>query len=141
MKKLHYIVLLTLAACLFACGGPKSEEVTIRPLGNQMKYMTREVTVKSGTELTLTIQNTADQEAMVHNIVVVKLGGDVDAVAAAALTAPNNEASHPDVLVKTAYAKPGETASVTFTAPEPGTYTFLCTYPGHQMMRGVLIVE
>ena len=141
MKTLHYIVLFVVAACLLACGGPKSEEVTIRPLGNQMKYMTREITVKSGTELTLTIQNTADQDAMIHNIVVVKLGGDAEAVAAAALTAPNNEVTHPDVIAKTAYVKPGETASVTFTAPEPGTYTYLCTYPGHQMMRGVLIVE
>ncbi|HEU5090712.1 MAG TPA: plastocyanin/azurin family copper-binding protein, partial [Roseiflexaceae bacterium] len=32
---------------------------------------------------------------------------------------------------------------VTFKAPAPGTYTFLCTYPGHYAagMKGTLTVE
>ena len=35
----------------------------------------------------------------------------------------------------------GETVDVTFVAPEPGTYPFICTMPGHYiMMKGKLIV-
>jgi hypothetical protein len=47
----------------------------------------------------------------------------------------------PDMLVHTPLAKPGETSDVTFTAPEPGTYPYICTVPGHYlMMKGVLTV-
>ena len=36
----------------------------------------------------------------------------------------------------------GESDRITFDSPKPGTYTFLCTFPGHyQVMRGEFIVE
>jgi azurin len=36
----------------------------------------------------------------------------------------------------------GESDTITFDAPEAGTYVFLCTFPGHyQVMRGEFIVE
>jgi plastocyanin len=39
-------------------------------------------------------------------------------------------------------AEPGKTVTFEFTAPEAGTYTYICTYPGHWMkMQGTLIVE
>ena len=36
-----------------------------------------------------------------------------------------------------------ETSSVTFTAPGPGTYTFLCTFPEHYAggMKGTLTIQ
>ena len=34
----------------------------------------------------------------------------------------------------------GESDTITFDAPEAGTYVFLCTFPGHyQVMRGVIV--
>ena len=46
-----------------------------------------------------------------------------------------------DMLVHTPMAKHGDTAEVTFTAPEPGTYPYICTVPGHYMlMKGLLTV-
>jgi plastocyanin len=40
-------------------------------------------------------------------------------------------------------ARPGQTASKTFTPTTPGTYTVVCTIPGHEQagMKGTLIVE
>ena len=36
----------------------------------------------------------------------------------------------------------GESSSVTFPAPEKGTYDYICTFPGHYaIMRGILVVE
>jgi uncharacterized cupredoxin-like copper-binding protein len=37
----------------------------------------------------------------------------------------------------------GEELSVTFETPGPGTYAFLCTFPGHYQagMVGELVVE
>ncbi|MCH7860368.1 MAG: multicopper oxidase domain-containing protein, partial [Proteobacteria bacterium] len=44
--------------------------------------------------------------------------------------------------VVAAHAMPGTTASVIFTATEPGEYEFFCTIPGHKEagMVGRLIV-
>ena len=40
-------------------------------------------------------------------------------------------------------ARPGQTATKTFTPVTPGTYTVVCTVPGHEQagMRGTLVVE
>jgi shikimate dehydrogenase len=47
------------------------------------------------------------------------------------------------VLSKTPMAGAGETAEVTLTVPGPGTYPFVCTFPGHFMagMAGTLVVQ
>ncbi len=46
------------------------------------------------------------------------------------------------ILAHTPMSTPGETVQVTFTAPsEPGTYRYICTYPGHYvMMQGTMTV-
>ncbi|MFN5664281.1 MAG: plastocyanin/azurin family copper-binding protein [Bacteroidota bacterium] len=45
-------------------------------------------------------------------------------------------------MAGSAVSQPAATVTVEFTAPEPGTYTYICTYPGHWMaMQGTLIVE
>ena len=36
----------------------------------------------------------------------------------------------------------GESDTITFTAPKKGSYTYICTFPGHYgLMKGVLIVS
>ena len=50
-------------------------------------------------------------------------------------------ASGPDVLATTTMAAPKATTEVTFTAPAPGKYPYICTFPGHYMlMKGELTV-
>jgi azurin len=45
-------------------------------------------------------------------------------------------------LVYTRMLGGGESDTITFDAPEPGTYIFICSFPGHyQLMMGEFIVS
>ncbi len=147
MFKVKFIGILLVALVLFmACGESGPKKITIQPVGNEMKYATTEFTVKAGEQVTLTMHNTATSPAMIHNIVVLKPGTDVDAFAQACLAAGDSAgyfADDPNVVAHVPLAKPGEKKSVTFTAPmEKGDYMYICTYPGHYvLMRGTMHVE
>ena len=48
----------------------------------------------------------------------------------------------PRVIANTVLIGPGESTEVTFTAPESGTYQFVCTFPGHNFtMFGDFVVN
>lgn len=157
MRTLSFFVSLFLMVALVGCGGSDTETsdaatesatssaneavsaVTIEPAGNQMKYEQTEFTVEAGTEVSLTFNNTATSPAMKHNVVILTGTGDdiVQRVGEAAMQAAGNDYVPEDdaVLAATGLADPGEEVSMTFTAPsEPGTYKFICTFPGHYMM-------
>lgn len=126
--------------------GPPAE-ITITPLGNEMKYAETEFTVAPGQTVNLTLNNTATNPAMQHNVVVLEQGTDPNRFGQAAMVAadngyiPRNMADQ--IVANTPMSQPGQTVEVTFTAPPtPGAYTYLCTFPGHYMtMRGVMRVE
>ncbi|MEM7381126.1 MAG: plastocyanin/azurin family copper-binding protein, partial [Bacteroidota bacterium] len=64
--------------------------------------------------------------------------------AAAAATARETEyiPESDAVIVHTKLIGGGETTSITFDAPEAGTYDFICSFPGHYaVMQGKFIVE
>lgn len=122
-------------------------EVTIQPVGNQMKYEQTEFTVPAGEEITLTFENTATSPAMQHNVVILNSNDDADVqrVGMAALTAGAGNEYIPEddaIYAHTALSQPGETVEVTFTTPsEPGTYRYICTFPGHYaLMQGTMTV-
>jgi azurin len=83
---------------------------------------------------------------MKHNVVLLTTdeGSVVTRVGQAGTQAADNEYIPDDdaVLAATGLADPGETVSVTFTAPsEPGSYRYLCTFPGHYAtMQGTMTV-
>ena len=81
---------------------------------------------------------------MGHNFVLVKEGVDIDDFAQRAMAAKETDYI-PDGDETYAYTKMlggGESDIITFMSPEPGTYTYLCTFPGpYQVMRGDFIVE
>ena len=151
-------VSLAVVIAAAGCGGEAAEgesadgsgnavtEVTIQPVGNQMKYEQTEFTVPAGEEITLTFENTATSPAMEHNVVILTSNDDavVNRVGQAAMQAADNGYVPDDeaILAATDLAAPGETVSVPFTAPsEPGTYRYICTYPGHYtVMQGTMTV-
>ena len=155
-----FVLFLALAFVAAGCGESDAEsgstddaaasgavtELTIQPVGNQMKYEQTEFTVPAGEEITVTFENTATSPAMEHNVVVLTSNEDavVDRVGQAAMGAGDSEYVPDDeaVLAATDMAAPGETVSVTFTAPsEPGTYRYICTFPGHYtVMQGTMTV-
>lgn len=147
MKPSFFASLAALAVLvLTGCGGG-GNTVILTPVGNEMRFEQTSFTVQPGETVTLTFNNTATIEAMTHNVVL--LNDDDDATVARVgqegMTAGEANAYVPDdpaILAHTALAKPGETVSVTFTAPTtPGTYRYICTFPGHyMMMQGTMTV-
>src|SRR5690554_1026783 len=115
---------------------------------DQMKFNKNQLHAKAGQKvhLTLTHTGTMDINVMGHNFVLLTADADVDAFVAAAQVAKETNyipASHEgDIIAHTDMIGGGESATVEFTAPEPGKYTFICSFPGHAgMMKGVFIVE
>ena len=46
------------------------------------------------------------------------------------------------VLANTKVVGGGEKDTIEFTAPAPGTYDYICTFPGHYaIMKGKLVVQ
>lgn len=109
-----------------------------------MAYEPKRLEVPAGSVVTLTLHNTASSEAMIHNVVVIKPGTQTE-VTEAGMKAGSDADYVPDndnIIAATALAQPGETVEVKFNAPDkPGTYQFICTYPGHTAMKGVFLVK
>ena len=122
-------------------------EVTVS--GNdQMQFDKKELRIKSGARVRLTLKHTGKAPAttMGHNLVLLKAGTDVAQFAtraAAARTTAFIPASEKDsVIAHTRVLGGGEEDTIEFDAPAAGTYDYLCTFPGHYViMRGKLIVE
>jgi uncharacterized cupredoxin-like copper-binding protein len=83
-----------------------------------LKFEPAVITVKSGTPVRLTLENTG---ALEHDLVIDNVDGQKIQ----------------------AHAKPKSTAAVEFTPTAPGTYEFYCSVPGHREagMKGVLNVQ
>ncbi len=112
-----------------------------------MKFNLKEIKVKAGKKVTLTLKHTGklDKKIMGHNFVLLAEGVDLVSFATVAGAARNNEyipENTSDVIAHTKLIGGGETAVVEFDAPAPGTYEFLCSFPGHYgLMQGTFIVE
>jgi azurin len=109
-----------------------------------LRYDQTEIQVKAGAQVEFVFENTDD---LMHNVVFVR-PGTVESVAQAALNmgldgpdrgyVPQSD----DVLYYTGLLEPETSETIYFTAPEePGTYTYVCTFPGHwRTMQGTLRV-
>ncbi len=148
MKTTLFSTLILLAlVMLTGCGGGSSGNISMTPVGDEMRFEQTNFTVKPGQTVNIKFRNTATSQAMSHNVVFLNDDNDatVERVGQAAMAAGEAKQFIPDdaaILAFTPLAKPGQQVSVTFTAPtEPGTYRYICTFPGHyMMMQGVMTV-
>lgn len=114
---------------------------------DQMKFNLKEIKVKAGQKVKLTLKHVGklDKSAMGHNFVLLKQGTDLPQFAEKALAAKANEyipQGSDKVIAHTNMIGGGEETSVEFTAPSAGTYDFICSFPGHYIqMQGKFIVE
>lgn len=112
-----------------------------------MQFNKKEIRVKAGEKVKITLKHIGkmDKNVMGHNFVLLKQGVSVSAFGnkAAAAKATNYIPDNgKDVIAHTDIVGAGETSIVEFDAPAPGTYEFLCSFPGHYaMMKGTFIVE
>ncbi len=119
-------------------------------VGDNMKFDKETIEAKPGESLTVRLQSTGQMPkvAMGHNFVLLKPGVAPLEFANAGLEFRDNDFIAPQMkdkaIVFTKIIGPGETAEATFKAPaKPGTYTYLCSFPGHFAggMKGSLIVK
>lgn len=169
MKKvLSYASIATAVVLFAACGGEQkpAEETTSAPAAHQhaapaadtvyitiagddkMTFDTKEINVRAGQTVVLTLKHVgvAPKSTMGHNFIL--LGNDITLAdfgqkAVAAVDndyIPESEAHH--IIAHTKMLGGGESDTITFPAPEKGTYEFLCSFPGHYaMMKGIFNVE
>lgn len=121
-------------------------EVTLGS-NDQMQYDKKEIKVPANSTVTLTLVHNGKmaKSAMGHNFVLLKAGTDIVAFGLKAIEAgvENDHIPQSDAIIAhTGLIGGGEQTSVTFDAPAPGTYDYICSFPGHYaMMQGKLIVE
>jgi azurin len=118
---------------------------------DQMKFSVTEIQAKPGEQLKIVLKGvgTMPKVAMGHNWVLLKAGANATTFANESMMAGPAAnyiaaARKADVLAATDLVGPGETKEITFKVPTaPGTYTFLCSFPGHFAagMKGTLVVK
>jgi azurin len=118
-------------------------EIEIASVGETMAFDKTKLTVPAGSDVHVVFKNNGASAAMTHNWVLVKVGTEAKVAAAGLEKGPAGGyfAQTEDVLAATPLAKPKETTEITFKAPPPGKYPYICTFPGHyMMMKGELTV-
>lgn len=124
------------------------KQVVVLLADDNMKFNAKEVKVKAGMPLELTLKHTgkAPKSTMGHNVVILQpdvvVSDFVNRANAAEATDYIPEELAGQIIIHTKMLGGGESDTKTFTFEKPGTYTFLCTFPGHSMiMKGKFVVE
>lgn len=115
---------------------------------DEMKYNLSELKAKAGQVVVLKLSHVGKmpKSAMGHNWILLNEGVDMAKFAGSAIKAKDSdyipEGSGDKIIAHTKLLGGGEEDTITFKAPQAGTYTFLCSFPGHfGMMNGKFIVE
>jgi azurin len=144
MKLANLVLFLISASAIAAPGVTKLELATGTPKNKEeMVFSKDKLTVKAGAKVSLTFKNNA-AKSMMHNFVLVKPGKAQGVIDASVAAGPDKNwvADSADIIAKTPkLVDGGESSTIEFTAPtEPGDYPYICTFPGHATMKGVLKV-
>ena len=114
---------------------------------DQMRFNLEEIKVNAGDKVELILKHVGKLgvQVMGHNFVLLNPGVNINEFASAAVEAKDNDyipENTNKVIVHTKMIGGGEQTSITFDAPEKGTYVFICSFPGHvALMQGKFIVE
>ena len=150
MKTLQFILLSFLTCYISLFANDVTKEIVIT--GNDaMQFDLKKFDVSPGESVKLTLKNIGSipKIAMGHNLVVLKKGVDALAFGQKVLASGGSATNAlpksllGDVIAHTKLLGPGESETISFTAPEKsGDYQYVCTFPGHfAMMRGVMEVK
>ncbi|MFC5051971.1 PVC-type heme-binding CxxCH protein [Rubritalea spongiae] len=122
----------------------KEVRVQINCVHEGLKFDFEKFTAAVGQKIQITLNN---PDVMQHNLVVVKPGTE-DKVARLAIDMgaegfPKGFVPESgDVIAATKLLNSEQQEVIEFTIEEPGTYGYICSFPGHdKVMRGVIIVE
>ena len=136
MKRIVLIGLMLAAGVLAACSddGPSTE---IEAELDEFEFSPDEWTVEAGAEITIELDNKGSIE---HEWVILKPGVTIESEAELPET---EEELLADFVYWEDEVEPGESKTLTFTAPAAGTYQVICAIEDHfdAGMEGTLIVE
>ena len=140
---------LALAACGGSSGGGTASgggaNLNVSTAGEALQFAPAALNATAGQQVQVTFKN--GSTAQKHNWVLVKGGDDVaqkvDDAGAAAGEAAGYIPSDPNVISSVKLLDGSASGTASFAAPAAGTYTFLCTFPGHYVagMKGTLTVK
>jgi azurin len=139
-------LLLTLALAGPAAAQTRTVELVAT---DDLKFSTTTIEARPGESLRIVVKASGQMPkiAMAHNFVLLQPGTDPAGFANEGAMHRGSDFIAPGlavrVIAKSTMAGAGETAEVTFTAPGPGSYPFVCTFPGHVVsgMQGTLVVR
>lgn len=144
----YLLSVITILALAFSSSVMAQDKVEITIEGDdKMQFNMDEIKVEAGQTVVLTLVHTGKlpKAAMGHNWVLLAEGTDINKFGSAASKFADNGYIPEDsdqVLAATDLIGGGQETTVEFTAPEAGTYDFICSFPGHYaMMKGKFIVE
>jgi azurin len=127
-------------------------EVTSHELeitGNDsMEFIPTSVTVPAGVPIRVTFRNVGKLPKFImgHNLVILRIGTNVDAFGEAGSTEKKNgyisESMRDQVIAASGVIGPRRHAVLELPPLQAGDYPFVCTFPGHhKKMRGVMTVK
>ena len=141
---------LLLAAAAFPADAPPREIKLRTGVDNAVKFDLGTINAAAGESLKIVLTNasTLPKEVMGHNWVLLVPGTDAQAFANAGAAEKDNgyiaEKWKDKVVARIKVLGPNETGETVFTVPsKPGTYPFVCSFPGHCLigMKGTLVVK
>lgn len=117
---------------------PSSTGVTFSAASTQLRFQPETAVITAGQALTLTFNNPSSLQ---HNWVLVQPGQEQAVDAAAAPR--NGDATGLDGVIAASPVLATGDAPVNLPALQPGTYSYICTVPGHLQagMQGTLTVR
>lgn len=147
-KALLSLACVLVAYALIHAASEKEVDQTVLIKGDDMmKFDQTAFEVKAGSKVKITLKNVGKlpKIAMGHNLVLLKSGVSATAFGSKVLAAggspanPLPDAVKGEALGFTKLLGPGESDGFVITAPPPGVYEYVCTFPGHfALMRGVM---
>ena len=144
-------LLVSIAACSRAPEAPP-KEVQVQA-DDKMRFDVTAFDASPGQKIKITLKNvgTTPKFSMGHNLAVLDKQITEQNIQAKFLDPASMEAAHDyvpqndkTVLAHTKLLGPGETDTITFTAPfVPGQYLYVCSFPGHytQGTKGFMTVK
>lgn len=122
-------------------------EIGTSRLSTEFKYDKETLEAPAGSKITLKFNNNTKLDDEVgHNWVLVKPGQE-DSVLANGIAAGDDkdwlDVKDPGIIVHTRLIEGDDSDTITFDAPAPGAYTFLCTFPEHHAggQQGTLTIK
>lgn len=142
--------LLTMVAAMLGCSSNVAPPKVVEITGDDfMKFSVTSFEAKPGQKVTVRLKNIGElpKEATAHNWVLLAKEAYTPKFVELGMPHPERDYIAFDqefyVLARTKLLGPGESDSVTFTAPAPGAYDYVCTFPEHYTggMKGVMTVR